>query len=437
VAQGEAFDPSPDNIEARTARYTLPNGLSVALLQKETRGDLAIVRVRLHAGDEESLMGRGTAGELAGSMLMRGTSRHTRQELLDELDRLETSGGVSGGPVLASGQFQTNRANVADILRIAAEVVREPAFPEEEFNLMKEQLLVSLDQSRSEPDALAGIALARHMERYPPGHPSYTGTIEESIEAIEATTLDDVRAFYEDFWGPQRGNIVIVGDFDEGEIREVIREAFGDWESPHPFTRIAAPFYDAPPTEIEIETPDKANAVFMAQLNLALRDTDPDYPALLMAGHILGGGVLNSRLARRIRVEDGLSYGVFAGISGHPVDPVGQFTAYAISAPENVDAVQEAFLDELDRALRDGFTDDELRVAKQGWLESRQLGRAQDSSLAAVLSQGLYFERTLDFDASMEERVEAVTLDEVNQALREWIDPSKLTIVRVGDFAGR
>jgi zinc protease len=198
---------------------------------------------------------------------------------------------------------------------------------------------------------------------------------------------------------------------------------------------VATPFYEPPPNEIVIETPDKANAIFFAQQNLELRDSDPDYPALLMAGYMMGGGVLNSRLARRIRVEEGLSYDVGGGISAHPVDPVGQLTVYAIYAPENEAALQQAFDDEIQSVLRDGFTEEELQTAKQGWLENRQLGRAQDSSLAAQLSQGLYFDRTLDFDQQLEDKVRALTLDEVNRITRARLDPSKLTIVKAGDFA--
>ena len=436
VAEGEAFDPSPANIESRTVRYTLPNGMEVALVSKQTRGDLAMVRLRLAFGDEQSLMGRGAAADLAGAMLMRGTARRDRLAIQDELDRLQSSGNVGGSAMIGTGQFQTDRANVTDVLSLAAELVREPAFPDAEFAILKEQMLASIEESRTDPQALAQLALARAMSRWPVGHPNYPETFEESIAAIEALTVDDVRAFYRDFYGPQSGNVVVVGDFDEADVRQVIEEAFGDWESPHAFRRVATPFYDPPAEEIVIETPDKANAIFFAQQNLELRESDPDYPALLMAGYMIGGGFLNSRLTRAIREERGLSYSVGADLSGHPVDPVGQFVVYAIYAPENGDAVQSAFVEEMQEILRDGFTEQELTTAKQGWLESRQYGRAQDSSLAGSLSQGLYFDRTLAFDQQLEDRVRAVTLEEVNRVTRARIDLSKLTIVKAGDFGG-
>jgi len=436
VAEGEAFDPSPANIESRTVRYTLANGLEVALLPKQTRGDLVMVSTRFMFGDESSLMNRGTAGDLAGAMLMRGTTNRSRQQIQDELDRLQASGRVGASGMIGNGQFQTVRTNVADVLRLLSELVREPSFPQSEFDVLKEQNLASIDEARTDPDALAGLELSRAMSNWPRGHVNYVETFDESRASLEATTLADVRAFHRDFYGPQSGNVVVVGDFDEQGIRRVIEEAFGDWESPHPFRRVVTPFYDPPAREIVIETPDKANAVFMVQQNLELRESDPDYPALLMAGYMIGGGFLNSRLTRTIREERGLSYAVQGALSGHPVDAAGQFIVYAISAPENAEAVQSAFIEEMTTILRDGFTEEELQTAKQGWLEGRQYGRAQDSSLAGQLSQGLYFDRTLTFDQQLEDRVRAVTLAEVNRVTRARIDLSKMTTVQAGDFAG-
>lgn len=436
VAEGEEFDPSPDNVDARTTTFTLPNGLEVALLPKENRGDAAMVRLRLQFGDLESLRGRATAGDVAGSMLMRGTEAHTRQEIQDELDRLKAQGGVGGSATIGTGQFTTVRASVPDVIRLLGEIVRTPSFPAEEFEILKEQRLASLEEQRSDPFALGQIALARHMQDVPPDHPRYTPSIEESIERMQSVTLDEVRAFYNDFYGPQSGNLVVVGDFDPAEVRAVIDEVFGDWTSPHPYTRIAEEFRDVPAEEIQIETPDKANAIFLAQQPMEITDTHPDYPALVMAGYMIGGGVLSSRLARRIRHEEGLSYGVGGGISAHPIDPAGGFTAFAIYAPENADALKAAFIEELEKVLAEGFTEEELAEAVKGWLEGQQLNRAQDSSLSAQLSSNLYFDRTFQFAGELEEKVRALTVDEVNAAIRRHLDIDKITIVRAGDFAG-
>ena len=436
VAEGEAFDPSPANIDARTTSYALPNGMKVALLPKETRGDAAVVRLRLQFGDERSLTGRSAAGSVVGGMLMRGTEAHTRQEIQDELDRLKASGGISATATTGSGQVTTVHASVPDVIRLMGEIVRTPSFPESELQVLEEQRLAQLEEARSDPGTLAQIALERRMTPWPEGHPSHVGTIDEEIAALRSVTLDQVRRFHRDFYGPQSGNIVVVGDFDPAEVRAAIEETFGDWKSPHPYQRIATPFRDIPADEIQIETPDKANAFFFAQQNLELRDTDPDYAALALAGYMIGGGPLNSRLARRIRVQDGLSYGVAGSIDGHPIDPVGSFGAFAIYAPENAEKLEADFKEEIQKVLTEGFTEDEVATSRQGMLETLQLSRAQDGSLAGQISSNLYFDRTFGFDAALEDKIRSLTVDEINAAVKRRLDLSKITIVKAGDFAG-
>jgi len=436
VAEGEAFDPSPANLDARTTTFTLPNGLEVALLPKESRGDAVVVRLRLQFGEEASLQGRGTAGDFAASMLMRGTAAKTRQQIQDELDRLKASGSLGGSVSQGTGQFQTVRQSVADVIRLMAEIARTPSFPESELRTLQDELLAQLEEQRSDPFALAQIALARKTDPWPEGHPRHTGTVEEEIEAVRGVTLEQVKSFYADFYGPQSGNLVVVGDFDPAEIRPVIEQSFGDWTSPRPYERIAGRFHDLQGENIDIETPDKANAILIAQQNLELPDSDPDYPALVLAGYMIGGGVLNSRLARRIRVQDGLSYSVGGGISGHPVDPVGGFTVFAIFAPENAEKVEAAFREEVQKVLDEGFTVEEMATSKQGLLESRQLARAQDASLSGQISSNLYFDRTFQFDAALEQRIRDLTLDEINAAVRRRLDLAKITVVKAGDFSG-
>ncbi len=435
IAAGEAFDPSPANIEQRTTRYTLVNGMEVALLPKATRGQTVNARFRIILGDEEALTGRTTAGAIAGQMLMRGSSGHTRQQIQDALDRMQASGSVTGSVGQASGTVQTTRENLGEALRLLAEIVREPTFPEDEFETLREQQLAGLEQQRSDPGALAQTALARHMNPAPPGHPMYTPTVDESVAAWEAVTLDEARAFHRDFYGPQLGTLAVVGDFDPQEIRGVIDEVFGDWESPYAATRISTEFFEAPADVLQIETPDKANAFLFVQQNLALRDDHEDYPALTLAGYMMGGGFLNSRLSARIREQDGLSYSVQAQISGHPIDENGSFFAVAIQAPENAEKVEAALREEVQRVLDDGFTSDELDIAKQGYLQARELGRAQDASLVSMLTQGLYFDRTLLWDAEFEGNVRNLTAADINAAVRRHLDLNKMTFVKAGDFA--
>jgi zinc protease len=435
IAAGEAFDPSPANIEARTKRSTLPNGAEMALLSKKTRGGTVVTTLTLRFGDEKSLMGKSTAADMAADMLMRGTTKHTRQQIKDELDRLKARMSLGGGPTQATLTIETIRENLPAVLRLAAEVLREPAFPAKEFDELQQENLAGIEQQRSEPDALAPNLFQRHMNPYPKGDVRYTETFDESIASYEKATLEDAKKFYGSYFGASNAQLAVVGDFDEAQIAKLAAELFGDWKSPAPYTRVASPYQSVQPLNKGLETPDKANAFFIAGQNLELRDDDPDYPALVLGNYMLGGGFLNSRLATRIRQKDGLSYGVGSQLSASPLDKSGSFTTYAIYAPQNEAKLEAAFLEEVSRVLKDGYEEKEIAEAKSGWLQSRQVSRAQDPALARTLAVDLFLKRTLAWDADFEKKVAGLTGEQIQAAMKKYLDPSKMTIVKAGDFA--
>jgi len=434
VAMGEEFDPSPANIDKRTARSAAA-GLKLALLPKKTRGGKVVARLVLRFGNEKDLENRDDAGSLAGEMLMRGTSKHTREQIQDELDKLKARASVFGGAMQVGATIETTRENLPAVMKLVAEILREPSFPAKEFELLKQDEMTSIENQRSEPTAIAFNAFSRHMSPYPKGHVNYVKTIDEEVADLKAVTLDDVKKFYGDFYGADHGELAVVGDFDEKEVAKLAGELFGGWKSSRPYARIPDLYHDVQPINKSFETPDKANAFFLAGVNLSLRDDDPDYPALLLGNYMLGGGFLNSRLAVRIRQKDGLSYGVGSSFNASQLDKSGSFRANAIYAPQNAAKLEAAFKEELARALKDGFTADEVEKAKSGWLKSRQVSRAQDNELVNVLAIGLFLDRTLVWDAEMEKKVEALTPEQILAAMRKYIDPAKITIVKAGDFA--
>src|SRR5205085_1683084 len=218
VASGEAFDPSPTNIESRTVRNAAPNGMKMALLSKKTRGQTVIATMTLRFGDAQSLMNRSAAATLAGQMLMRGTTKHTRQQMHDEFDRLKARVVVVGGATQALVSIETTRENFGEVLKLVAEVLREPAFPANEFELLKQEVLTNLESQKSEPRFVTATAFNRHVNPYPKGDVRYTPTYDEDVADLRAATLDDVKKFYTDFYGASDAQLAVVGDFDAQEI---------------------------------------------------------------------------------------------------------------------------------------------------------------------------------------------------------------------------
>jgi zinc protease len=428
-SEGEAFEPSYANIDVRTTRVTLPNGIRLALLPKKTRGNTVSARIVLHYGDEPSLTGRTVTDSLTGSMLMRGTRQHTRDQIQQEFERLKADVSVSGG----GASLQTTRENLAPVLKLVAEILREPAFPQSEFDQLKRAAMASIENQRTEPDARAGNALARHLSTYPRGNIRYVQTFEETMAELQAVDIDAVKKLYAELYGATAAEFAIVGDFDPAAVRAEVEELFSAWASPHAYTRIADEFKPVKAANEVVETPDKANAAIMAAQPLRLSERDPDYVGLMVANYIFGAST-DSRLFKRIREKDGLSYGVRSTLYASFFDRVGRFSFSAIAAPQNVASVKSAFLEELKDALDNGFDDAEVANAKSGLLRMREVARTNDDNLSFLLTTLTYQNIWMKDRIEFERRIAALTPAEVSAAFRRYIDPDKFSFVNAGDF---
>jgi len=435
LSEGEVFDPAPANIDARTTRSALPNGLKLAFLPKETRGDVVRAQVTLRFGDEKSLTGRITAARFMSGMLDKGTKSKTRQQIKDEFDRLQAQVFIGGSGNAINASIQTTRANLIPTLRLTAEVLKEPAFDAAEFEKLRTERLASLEEFRSEPQVIAGNVLSRKLTPYPKGHPLATIPTDEEIAEVKALTVDDVKKVYTELVGATYGDVAIAGDFPKDSATAVTKELFGSWKSPKPFGRLVRTYFDVPPFNEKVETPDKANAVFIAAQNLKLRDDSRDFAALSLGSYMLGGGFLNSRLATRIRQKEGISYGIGAGMSAQSLDSVGTLSANAIYNPENVVRLESAFSEEVDKVLKDGFTAEEVDKAKQGWLQQQLQNRAQDQFLVGLFSQQALTGRNMAYNVQLEKWVAALTPADVNAAMKKYVNLSKMSMVKAGDFA--
>ena len=429
VDAGEAFDPTPQNIEARVLRRTLANGIKIALLPKKTRGGNVVASLSLYWGDEKTKFDRGQSCGLASGMLMRGSRKHTRTELRDAFDKLKASVSAS----LGGASIEVRRAQLDDTLRLVAEVLKEPAFPAAEFEELRLASLTGAEAQRGDPSAIASERLARHLNPYPRGHWNYPESVEERLVELREAKLEDAQRCYTDLVGASGAQFVAVGDFDPDALSQLIEELFGDWKNPSPYVRIPSLHFERATLEQTVATPDKANAVLRAAVNLPLRDDNPDFPALILGNYLLGG-TGSARLAARVREKEGLSYSTYSYLNAGSLDAAGSFGVSSIYAPQNRERVEKAIREELARALDKGFDSAEFEAAKKGLLEARLLARSQDSGIASRLSNYLYLDRTFVWDIDFEKRIAALTPPEVRDALRRHIEPEKLSVLKAGDF---
>ena len=259
------------------------------------------------------------------------------------------------------------------------------------------------------------------------------GTFDEQVAAARKVTLEEMRQFYQRFYGASNGEVVVVGQFEPAQVEKLVTELLGSWKSPSRYERLANNYRKIEPIDRAIETPDKQNALFLAGMKVKMNDEDPDYPAMVLGNYILGGSG-GSRLFKRVRDKEGLSYGVGSSFGAPTKDDAATFTTNAISNPKNLPKAEASIKDELARTVKDGFTADEVAAAKKSWLEERTVNRSQDQGLMGTLGTRAFWGRTMQWDQEFEAKVSALTAQQISDAFRRHIDPAALTVVKAGDF---
>lgn len=424
---GEAFDVSQANIDARTEVVDV-GGLKAALLPKKTRGNTVSVQYRFLNGNLETAED-GARSMMMGAMLTRGTAKHDRQQIDDLFTKLKMEGSPFG--------FTTDREHLADAIALSAELLTTSSFPEKEFETLRRQTIEGLQSRSDDPGVKARDELTRRFNTYPEGDARRNETSEELIAALKKLTLADVKKHYDEVFGTGRGFVAVVGDFDPTEVKkELSDKVAGVKAAKAPFERFWAEYRPVEPGRAVIDTPDKENAVLFARVDLPANIDDEDMPALIVADWVLGGSPgLSNRIVNRLRQKEGLSYGVSSNLVIPTFGNRAKWTIGAIVAPQNVLQAETSLKDELKKAFEAGITADELEEAKRGILQSRAVNRAQDGILASGWLSNLERNVTWMKSKETEDAIEALTVDQVNAAVRRLADPSKMVYVLSGDIA--
>ena len=446
---GESFDPTPENLDARTKRTEI-DGIQVAMIPKKNRGETVAFSMTLHYGNEDSLNGLNTAAGMLPTLMMAGTKKMDRQALREKMDALGvqiSAGGGGGGRGRggrgggggSAGQLSLSvsakRESLVAGIELLGEILRDPAFVSDEFEQMKLRTSAAMTEMLNDPAALAGNQLSRSLSMYPKGDVRYVPTTKENIDEVKSVRLEQVVDIYNKQLSAATVEIGIVGDFEPESVVPAIQKVLSNWKSGTSIKQIErAAKTDVAGSKDNIVTPDKANAVFLAGLSFNLTDESPSNVPLQIGNFILGGGTLSSRLGDRIRQKEGLSYGVTSSISVPSKGSDARFTINAITNPANVDAVERAAIEELTRFIKDGPTEQEMLDSKKAFLESLKISRSADQAIAGQLASNSNLGRTFAFNAAQETRIANLKAEDVREAFQKLIDPKKLVIIRAGDF---
>ena len=437
VAETGTFEATIPNIKKNTTYGTLTGGMHYAMLKKPAKGDKIFANFVLKIGDESGLTGKNEVPMLTAAMLKKGTMTRSKKDINDQLDKLKSSitFNSSAGGSAVSVSVVTDKENCMATLELLADILLHPAFDSNEFSKLLIDIGADLDENRSNPQYVAVTTFQQKMTAYPKGHPLYPETIDEKAADLKTVKLADIRAFYNDFYGVDHGYVSFVGDIDAAAIGGMLEKSLGAFKSKSPCAPVGQKYFDVKGGTESILIPDKKNAMLYGGINIPIKDTDPDYVALEIGDEMLGGGTfISSRVSNRLRENEGMSYGAGTFVNASARYAVGTWGVYAIFNPMYKNRLDSAFKDEVNKALRGGFTADELNKCVTAWLAQRKTLLGVDQYL--VFHQANYLEegRDLGFDSDYEEKAKALTTDQVNAVLRKYINPDKMMLVYAGDF---
>jgi zinc protease len=437
VEDGERFVPTPQAIAARTKVETLPSGIVVHTLAKQTRGNTVVATVNLRwSSARETTPLRGTT--MVSALMSEGSTTMSRQALQDALVRLKANMQLSSGNQEATLVVTAEKDTLLEALKLAADVMRHPAFPAQPFERMRVAQLAAIEAGRKELGTLMNEATrgptnaARGAKRW---DPDYQASVDEMLDEYRTTTLEDVKRFHAGFWSANDARVAVVGAVPEG-FAPAIEQLFGTWKNPAApaFEQYLPRHIEVAPARYDVQADDKTSAALHLWKGLALNHEDADFQPLRLAAYILGGGSLENRLNTRIRRELGLTYGASADLNCGYWGDDGAFTVDATFAPQNRDKVVAAIEAELAAFTRDGPTEAELARAKHDLLEGLQQGRTDDGGVAGTTIFLDTVHRDWTYVGNRDAQLERVTLAQVNEAWRRHFGDHRFGVVTAGDF---
>ena len=433
----EAFDPSPANIDARTERtpLVLPGQggqVQLALLPKATRGQRVEARLQLRFGKAEQFTDKAAIASATAALLEHGTRSLDRQEIDDQFTALQTQYSFSGEAGTVNLSLSSTREHLPAALALGIQVLREANFPASEVEKYQQAAITGIQQSSTDPASLAYHALERYRNPWPKGDIRYTPSFEEAIAAIQSLDAAQLQDFHKQFYGTGHIAVSAVGDFDPQQVRDTLQEGLQNWQTAPAYERIDTPYHAVAGKEILTDTPDKANAFYLASIEFPLQDTDPDFTPLYLANYLLGLSE-TSRLWNKVRVEDGLSYNVRSTLDVSSYQANANWDIYAIHAPSSSKQLEKTIQEVLQDTLINGFTDEEVQHGARALINYRKLSRSQDRVLSSVWINYLNQERSFQWSQDVDDQLLKLDAKTVNSVLRKYLQPEKLVISIAAD----
>jgi len=367
--------------------------------------------------------------DLTVALLDKGTTRRDRFELAKVLEDCGAKLNISSDGLFVDVSGQALTRDFESVLDVLAEMLREPLFDADEFEKAKASTIAELQRDLEQTGTQASGALSRRL--FPEAHPNYSPPTETLIDAVQETTLAEVKGYYDAHFGANDFRMAVVGDLEHPDIETTVDRVFGDWEPHTTEASHATTAEPAKPGQSLVPMADKSNVDVRIGQALDLYRDSPEYEALYVANFILGGN-FSARLMNIVRDEMGLTYHISSGITGLSTEHHGSWrTVVTLSSDgfeEGVAATRSVIAD----FIAEGATQDELDTIKTTITGSFVVGLATTSKLARTLLSNAERGFSPDYIDSFPSIIESLTLEEVQDATRQHLDADELHVAAAG-----
>ncbi len=387
---------------------------------------MVVLSMILKTGAAVDPQGKQGMANLTAELLTRGTTHYSAQALAEELDFLGTSLSVKAGNDATTISMTTLTKNLDRSFALLAAVVLSPTFPQDEFERIRKEIEGRLHSNQEDPGWVAGKAFREHLY---PQHP-YGRLISGQAETLAQIVPADIKQFHAAYYRPNNTIIAVAGEITQDQIGSLLAAHFADWKAAD------LPDFSWPdPPRRKAQQVNLNKEVTQANIMIGhsgIARSHPDYYAVLIMNHILGGGGFGSRLMDRIREEQGYAYSVGSYFSArkHP----GPFTVVLQTKNESAQQAIDETLAVIRHFREEGATAEEVEAAKAYLINSFPLRLISNTDVAGMLPVLEFYELGLDYPDRYPDIIGSVTLERVREAAKQHLHPDQFLQVVVTDL---
>ncbi|QHT70706.1 insulinase family protein [Rhodocytophaga rosea] len=420
----------PGNTFASQVQFKQINGAKVYAMKTDVK-DVVTLTGSIYAGETTSPADNSKLAHFVGSMLDKGTIKKSKFDIAEQLENIGASISFNITRHTLNFNAKCLKKDLPIVIGLIEEQLKFPAFKDEEIDKLKKQLKASIQQNTEKTNFMANQALLAQL--YPKTHPNYPVSVEQSLKDIDKITGSDIRAFHKKYYGPASMIIVAVGDVEVPVFQKLVSNALQGFSGGITYPAIAKATHAPAEKKVVVEMKEKASATLAIGMATGLKQTDKDYLPLFVGNQVLGGGGFTGRLMSIIRDDEGLTYGIYSYHTGD-VFSDGYFGVTGQFAPELLDKGYASTMREFNRWIKEGISEKDLQDKKMNIVGSFKVELSTTGGIANEILNTIQAGLPISYLDEFPARIEALTLAEVNAAMKKYIDPSKMVVVMAGSI---